>query len=628
MKKNTNPAQKPVRIVGNPSNNSHSRLTAQTQQSRTQNIPGQSLNFQAPQQQQRFTPSQIQQTQQYFRPQQQLQQQAPPQIFAQQAPQLQQAFQGGYQQQQQVRFGNVMNRSQLLQPNMDDDQALMQAIKMSQLPTGGNINPHAEWSQNEEILTNVAPPTSQTGNEVDIDLEKCLSINVRLGSDAIKAKDTQQTLPLLLNLKEVRFDELEIEVESKIDLVCVIDISGSMCHQSKMEYVKRTMKKLLEFLGEGHRLAIVLFDDTAQTYMNFKLVNDASIVKISEIIESIDSRGGTNITAGVHEAQKLLGERKSKNHISCIFLLSDGQHNEGPISMDILYQGDTERTKCEYTLTSFGYGDDHDAKLMQEMSEKKGGNYYFVDDISKVEDCFVDSLAMVTSILGQKIRANFKLNPTPLFPEIRFEKTYGPYWKSKSPIEAEVFMSSFFSGFNKNFLCLLGFNPVKEDQLEDETEVTLGTLELKIDTLTEPLETKIFKRTIKLRVLPHDSEELIVENEVVQEQITRVQGAEAIELSEQLNENRDYDQAIKVLDCFVADLDKKKFSGKELFVKMKKSITQQKEMISNNKIGRANAYKTVNFSMQTKNIYMNEQAAPLFSQALYQNSKMKRMSKY
>ena len=517
-----------------------------------------------------------------------------------------------------------MGSSSSKQPEEEQQQQQLPVLNFSGAPMP---NPHAEWAKNEEILTNVAAPTTETGEKIDIDLDKCLSINIRLGSDTIKAKTTTQNLPLLLNLKEVNFDELDIEIESKVDLVCVIDISGSMSGQ-KIDYVRQTMKKLLEFLGNGHRLAIVLFDDYAQTFMNFKLVSDENIVRISEIIDAIKHNGGTNITSGVHKAQELLGERQSRNHVSCVFLLGDGQHNVGPINMELLYDKDVERAKCEYTLTTFGYGDGHDANLLQEMSEKKGGNYYFINDISKVEDCFVDCLAMVTSILGQNIKANLKLNPTPLFPEIRFEKTYGPYWTSKSPIEAEVTMNSFYSGFDKNFLCLLGLNPVKEGELEDETEIVIGNLELTIETLDTPAETKTFHRVVKLRVLPHDSEEIIAENEIVQEQIARVQGAEAIELADELNQNRKFDEAIKVLETFSSDLETKNFKEKELFVKMKGSIDQQKQMITNNKVGRKNAFKTANFSKQSKNIYMNEQSAPMWSQGLYQNKKMKKRSKY
>jgi Mg-chelatase subunit ChlD len=167
---------------------------------------------------------------------------------------------------------------------------------------------------------------------------------------------------LLLNIKETNFDAAGIDINTKIDLVCVIDISGSMAGQ-KIECVKKTMIKLLEVL-EGHRLAIILFDTVAELYMNFKIVNKKNYENIKLGIELIASRRSTNITAGIIMAQHLIGLRTTKNHVSSIFLLSDGSHNFGEINCSILFDGDTTKTKCEYTVTSFGYGDDHDAKLL------------------------------------------------------------------------------------------------------------------------------------------------------------------------------------------------------------------------------------------------------------------------
>ena len=86
------------------------------------------------------------------------------------------------------------------------------------------------------------------------------------------------------------------------------------------------------------------------------------------------------------------------------------------------------------------------------MSEEKGGNYYFVNDVTKVGDCFLDCLGMVTSVLGQKIKATIKLLPNEIWPGIKFSKTYGNYWTRKSAVESEVRINSFYAGLNKNFI--------------------------------------------------------------------------------------------------------------------------------------------------------------------------------
>jgi len=81
------------------------------------------------------------------------------------------------------------------------------------------------------------------------------------------------------------------------------------------------------------------------------------------------------------------------------------------------------------------------------MSESKGGNYYFVNDIKKVDLCFMDCLGMMTSALGLNMIGIVKLQPSEIFQEIRFCKTFGPYWKDNGEIMKEFSFNAFYSGF-------------------------------------------------------------------------------------------------------------------------------------------------------------------------------------
>jgi hypothetical protein len=78
------------------------------------------------------------------------------------------------------------------------------------------------------IKQNAVKVYDAQGKDIEIDLNSCFTHNMNLGSNKVKASSQKQVVPFLLNMKETNFDALDIEVETKIDLVCVIDISGSM----------------------------------------------------------------------------------------------------------------------------------------------------------------------------------------------------------------------------------------------------------------------------------------------------------------------------------------------------------------------------------------------------------------
>ena len=54
--------------------------------------------------------------------------------------------------------------------------------------------------------------------------------------------------------------ENTVQTRPNIDLICVIDRSGSMSGE-KMRLVQETLKFLIETLGDNDRLALVVFDD-------------------------------------------------------------------------------------------------------------------------------------------------------------------------------------------------------------------------------------------------------------------------------------------------------------------------------------------------------------------------------
>ena len=66
-----------------------------------------------------------------------------------------------------------------------------------------------------------------------------------------------ENTPFVVNLSTPQPDEND--KKCNVDLICVIDISGSMTGQ-KIYEVKESLKILLSFLEEKDRLCLILFD--------------------------------------------------------------------------------------------------------------------------------------------------------------------------------------------------------------------------------------------------------------------------------------------------------------------------------------------------------------------------------
>lgn len=83
-----------------------------------------------------------------------------------------------------------------------------------------------------------------------------------------------------------------------IDLMCVIDVSGSMSG-TKIELVKKSLSYIVELLGESDRISLITFESFASRLIPLLRVTPSNIQKIQEAIGTLSGRGGTSIFAGM-----------------------------------------------------------------------------------------------------------------------------------------------------------------------------------------------------------------------------------------------------------------------------------------------------------------------------------------
>lgn len=125
---------------------------------------------------------------------------------------------------------------------------------------------------------------------------------------------------------EAKAPEMKQDNRPPIDLVCVIDDSGSMSGK-KAQLVRKSLKYLLKLLNSNDRICLISYDCNAKVLTPFLRNNEENKEDLKKAIKYIDGKGSTNTTAGMEHGLWMLKNRKQKNPVSCMFLLSDGQDN-------------------------------------------------------------------------------------------------------------------------------------------------------------------------------------------------------------------------------------------------------------------------------------------------------------
>ena len=212
-----------------------------------------------------------------------------------------------------------------------------------------------------------------------------------------------ENTPFVINLFVPETKNLKIR--PKVDLICVIDISGSMAG-AKIDLVKKSLKALVNKMEKTDRICIILFNNSAKNFFNLEYLTDEIKNKLYNIIDNIKPEGGTNIMSGLEKAVEVLINDKDKekpNRASSIIFLSDGcDNNFNDYELAQKLRDLTKNKDLNFTLNSFGYGGDHDPQTMKKLSNIRDGTFFYVDEFEKVEEYFGIVLGTCTSVISNK----------------------------------------------------------------------------------------------------------------------------------------------------------------------------------------------------------------------------------
>jgi Ca-activated chloride channel homolog len=191
---------------------------------------------------------------------------------------------------------------------------------------------------------------------------------------------------------------LQISVESTIDpatlvrlpmnLVVVVDHSGSMAQDNRLDKVKAGLDTLIDNLQAEDQLAIISFDDTVTIDTTFT----ADKTVLHGVVAELAPGGGTNIFDGLEAGFAQLGDSLASDHQNRVIFLSDGLATAGnTLQSDIIAMA-TRHIEGGIGLTTIGVGNDFDVQLMRGLAERGAGNFYYVEDAAAATEVFTEEL--------------------------------------------------------------------------------------------------------------------------------------------------------------------------------------------------------------------------------------------
>lgn len=276
-----------------------------------------------------------------------------------------------------MRYQQHQPFSGAVAPNFKDDDLLMGAPAV---PTGATAEPD--------------PDVSQDGP---------LALNTRVEYAALQRGQTQTVFGLVTvqaAAATVSTADASIEERQPMDIVCVLDVSGSMDSSNKIEDLKSAVRFIIDEARPPDRLSIVTFNSAAIRKLRLRRMDSTGRDEATKEVLLLNAEGGTSIAAGLDMGLAVLEQRRQRNKVSTILLLTDGQDGSTRAALPALIK---RAAQIGCSVYGFGFGADHDADLLREISEHARTPYTYVETTNTIRQAFAGVVGGLSSIVAQNV---------------------------------------------------------------------------------------------------------------------------------------------------------------------------------------------------------------------------------
>jgi Ca-activated chloride channel family protein len=195
-----------------------------------------------------------------------------------------------------------------------------------------------------------------------------------------------------------------------VSLTFVIDVSGSMDRESRLELVKRSLEMLVEQLRPSDSVGIVVYGSDARVVL--EPTSGAEARTILDAIYRLHPEGSTNAEAGLRLGYERANAAFKPGGINRVILCSDGVANVGQTGPESIWDVIGGYASEGITLTSVGFGmGNYNDVLMEQLADNGDGFYAYVDTLKEAERLFVHGLTGTLQAIAMDAKVQVDFDP-------------------------------------------------------------------------------------------------------------------------------------------------------------------------------------------------------------------------
>ena len=204
--------------------------------------------------------------------------------------------------------------------------------------------------------------------------------------------------------------EISASARPPLNLVFLLDVSGSMNQPNKLPLVKHALRLLVDKLKPDDRVALVTYAGASGLALPSTPVGSKR--EILDALEALSPGGSTNGAMGIHLAYDIAKANFIAEGANRVILCTDGDFNVGITNRGDLVRLIEEKAKANVFLTVLGFGMDNlkDGTLEQ-LADKGNGQYGYIDTEAEARKLFVEQLSGTLVTVAKDVKIQVEFNP-------------------------------------------------------------------------------------------------------------------------------------------------------------------------------------------------------------------------
>ncbi|TDT75338.1 Ca-activated chloride channel family protein [Litoreibacter halocynthiae] len=211
-------------------------------------------------------------------------------------------------------------------------------------------------------------------------------------------------------LMHIAIQGARVEERPPLNLVFLLDTSGSMQDANKLPLLVQSFRLMLGQLRPEDEVAIVTYAGSAGTVLEPTKASERR--KIEDALLRLSAGGSTAGGEGLRAAYALADQMSRDGEVSRVLLATDGDFNVG-MQSDAELKGFVEQKRKSGTYLSvfgFGRGNVNDA-LMQTLAQNGNGQAAYIDTLAEAQKVLVDQLSGAMFAIAQDVKIQVEFNP-------------------------------------------------------------------------------------------------------------------------------------------------------------------------------------------------------------------------